>query len=85
MTAREQFVPGPANVAQVQKHGDKWTLVLVRELGHAPEKVWQALTARRGRPRHAAHAVEQHPQEFHLDGRRRLAHLLRRDGSVPRR
>ena len=44
MTAREQYVPGPANVAEVQKHGDKWTLVLVRELGHAPEKVWQALT-----------------------------------------
>ena len=44
MTAREQYVPGPANVAQVQKDGDKWTLVLVRELSHAPEKVWQALT-----------------------------------------
>jgi uncharacterized protein YndB with AHSA1/START domain len=28
----------------VQKGGDKWTLILVRELRHSPEKVWQALT-----------------------------------------
>jgi uncharacterized protein YndB with AHSA1/START domain len=44
MTAREQYTPGPASGAQVQKNGDKWTLVLVRELRHSPEKVWQALT-----------------------------------------
>ena len=44
MTAREQYRPGPASGAQVRKDGDKWTLVLVRELRHAPEKVWQALT-----------------------------------------
>jgi uncharacterized protein YndB with AHSA1/START domain len=31
-------------IAQVQKDGEKWTLILVRELRHAPEKVWQALT-----------------------------------------
>jgi uncharacterized protein YndB with AHSA1/START domain len=37
------YTPGPAN-AQVKKDGDKWTLVLVRELRHSPEKVWQALT-----------------------------------------
>jgi uncharacterized protein YndB with AHSA1/START domain len=43
MTAREQYVPGPASGAQVQKDGDKWTLVLVRELRHSPEIVWQAL------------------------------------------
>src|SRR3954468_23897150 len=30
--------------AEVQKDGDKWTLVLTRELRHAPEKVWRALT-----------------------------------------
>src|SRR5262249_56729118 len=30
--------------ARVQKEGEKWTLVLVRELRHSPEKVWQALT-----------------------------------------
>ncbi len=44
MTNREQYEPGPARGAQVQKDGEKWTLVLVRELRHSPEKVWQALT-----------------------------------------
>ena len=44
MTDREQYTPGPANVATVQKDGDKWTLVLVREFRHSPEKVWQAIT-----------------------------------------
>jgi uncharacterized protein YndB with AHSA1/START domain len=42
--SREQYVPGPATGAQVRKDGDTWTLVLVRDLRHAPEKVWQALT-----------------------------------------
>jgi len=41
---REQYSPGPASGAQVRKDSaDKWTLILVRELRHAPEKVWQAL------------------------------------------
>jgi uncharacterized protein YndB with AHSA1/START domain len=47
MTDREQYTPGPAYGAQVRKDGpakDKWTLILVRELRHSPEKVWQALT-----------------------------------------
>src|SRR3954465_10200079 len=44
MTEREQYIPGPARGAQIQKGGEKWTLVLVRELRHSPEKVWQALT-----------------------------------------
>src|SRR5205823_4452755 len=44
MTAREQYAPGPAGGAQVRKDGEKWTLILVRELRHSPEKVWQALT-----------------------------------------
>jgi hypothetical protein len=39
-----QYTPGPAYGAQVQKRGEKWTLILVRELRHSPEKVWQALT-----------------------------------------
>src|SRR3954470_8788411 len=43
VTARERYAPGPAS-AQVEKHGEQWTLVLVRELRHSPEKVWQALT-----------------------------------------
>ena len=44
MTDREHYEPGPANVARVQRDGENWTLVLVRELRHSPEKVWQALT-----------------------------------------
>ncbi len=44
MTQREQYTPGPASGAQVRKEGEKWTLILVRELRHPPEKVWEALT-----------------------------------------
>ncbi len=44
MTTREQYTPGPANLAHVQKDGENWTLVLVRQLRHSPEKVWRALT-----------------------------------------
>ena len=44
MTNLEHYTPGPASGAQVRKDGDKWTLILVRELRHSPEKVWQALT-----------------------------------------
>jgi uncharacterized protein YndB with AHSA1/START domain len=44
MTSREQYTPGPASGAEVRKEGEKWALVLVRELRHSPEKVWQALT-----------------------------------------
>jgi hypothetical protein len=45
----EQYTPGLAYGAQVKKDGvekdkNKWTLILVRELRHSPEKVWQALT-----------------------------------------
>ncbi len=43
MANREQYAPGPANGARVDKDGDKWALVLVRQLRHSPEKVWQAL------------------------------------------
>src|SRR5678816_779294 len=44
MTRRDEYVPGPAKGADVRKEGEKWTLVLVRDLGHAPEKVWRAIT-----------------------------------------
>src|SRR5271170_4361154 len=44
MTNLEQYAPGPAYGAQIRKDGEGWTLILVRELHHAPEKVWQALT-----------------------------------------
>ena len=45
MNDREQYAPGPASGAEVRKDGDHWTLILVRDLRHSPEKVWQALTA----------------------------------------
>src|SRR5258708_7888804 len=60
MTDREQYTPGPASGAQVRKDGEKWTLILVRELRHSPEKVWQALTD-------PAHLREWAP--FEADGR----------------
>ncbi len=44
MRNRESYAPGPAAGAKVQRDGDQWTLVLIRELHHPPEKVWQALT-----------------------------------------
>src|SRR6476660_1955918 len=44
MTDRKPYAPGPARGAEVRKEGEKWTLVLVRELRHSPERVWQALT-----------------------------------------
>src|SRR5262249_52265729 len=42
--SREPYAPGPASGAQIEKDGEKWTLVMTRELRHSPEKVWQALT-----------------------------------------
>jgi uncharacterized protein YndB with AHSA1/START domain len=49
MLDREQYTPGPASGARIQKDRgengeEKWTLVLVRELRHSPEKVWDAIT-----------------------------------------
>ena len=44
MTTRDQYKPGPANLARVQKDGENWILVLTRQLRHSPDKVWQALT-----------------------------------------
>ena len=38
------YVPGPATGAQVKRDGEKWTLILVRELNHPRERVWEALT-----------------------------------------
>lgn len=43
MTQQVKYTPGPA-YATVKKEGEKWTLVLTRELRHAPAKVWAALT-----------------------------------------
>jgi len=44
MISREQYQPGAASAAEIRKEGDSWTLVLVRDLHHAPVKVWEALT-----------------------------------------
>ncbi len=49
MTVREHYTPGPASGAHIRKDRaqngeEKWTLILVRELRHPPEKVWQAIT-----------------------------------------
>jgi uncharacterized protein YndB with AHSA1/START domain len=45
MTNLVQYMPGPASGAQMRRtEGENWTLILVRELRHPPEKVWRALT-----------------------------------------
>jgi len=44
MTEHAQYEPGPASGAHIEKDGEKWTLVLVRDLRHPPAKVWKALT-----------------------------------------
>lgn len=44
MSSRELYAPGAAFGAEIQKDGEKWTLVLVRDLHHPPAKVWKALT-----------------------------------------
>jgi uncharacterized protein YndB with AHSA1/START domain len=44
MHGDEQYAPGAAHGAEVHKEGEKWTLVLVRDLMHPPAKVWRAIT-----------------------------------------
>lgn len=44
MSRRDKYVPGAAAGATVEKQGENWTLVIVRDLRHPPEKVWHALT-----------------------------------------
>ena len=44
MNNRDNYAPGPAAGAEIRKEGEKWTLVLVRDLRHPPAKVWKALT-----------------------------------------
>jgi len=44
MSQGSAYAPGAAMTADVRKEGDKWTLILVRELRHAPAAVWRALT-----------------------------------------
>src|SRR6185503_16282505 len=40
----QPYTPGAASGAEIQKDGEKWTLVLVRNLAHPPAKVWKAIT-----------------------------------------
>lgn len=44
MSSREPYEPGPAGGAEIHKDGERWTLVVVRDLHHPPEKVWKAIT-----------------------------------------
>ncbi len=44
MSSRDTYQPGPAAGARIEKHDEAWTLVVVRDLRHPPEKVWAALT-----------------------------------------
>jgi uncharacterized protein YndB with AHSA1/START domain len=44
MNSRDHYRPGAAAGAEIRKDGERWTLVLVRELRHPPAAVWQALT-----------------------------------------
>jgi uncharacterized protein YndB with AHSA1/START domain len=44
MTTRSPLTLSPTLPAEIEKEGDEWTLVLVRELRHPPARVWQALT-----------------------------------------
>ncbi len=39
----QPYTPGPASGAHIEKDGEKWKLILVRDMRHSPEKVWQAL------------------------------------------
>ena len=44
MSNGARYVPGPASGARVEKAGEVWTLVLVRDLRHPQARVWEALT-----------------------------------------
>lgn len=44
MSSRESYEPGPAGGAEIHKDGEKWTLVVVLDLRHPPDKVWRAIT-----------------------------------------
>jgi len=44
MSIRVKYAPGPAAGARVEKDGEKWKLIVVRELRHPPARVWEGLT-----------------------------------------
>ncbi len=60
MIGREQYTPGPASGARIERGADQWTLIVVRDLRHPPAMVWEALT-------NPAHLREWAP--FEVDGR----------------
>lgn len=41
---RTDYQPGPAAGARIHEDGDQWTLVVTRDLAHAPDVVWDAIT-----------------------------------------
>lgn len=41
---RKRMEPGPLADVSYQRSGGRWTLVFVRDIPHAPAKVWRALT-----------------------------------------
>ena len=41
---KDDYRPTPPAEVRTESAGGRWTLVFVRELRHAPEKVWRALT-----------------------------------------
>src|SRR5947207_1547625 len=45
MGGRDSYMPGAASGAEVRKDGERWTLVVLRDLSHPPARVWEALTA----------------------------------------
>ena len=44
MASRAEYMPGPAAGARAEKDGERWKLILVRELRHPPARVWEAIT-----------------------------------------
>lgn len=45
MSVGKTYQPGPAAAARIEsREGENWTLVLVKQLKHPPERVWRALT-----------------------------------------
>jgi uncharacterized protein YndB with AHSA1/START domain len=42
--SKADFEPGPLAEIDCQQEDDRWTLVLVRDLAHPPEKVWTTIT-----------------------------------------
>jgi uncharacterized protein YndB with AHSA1/START domain len=44
MNHRDSYAPGEAAGARVQKDGERWTLIMARDLRHPPAMVWEALT-----------------------------------------